>query len=166
MSVSENHGASTGRPLPLWLAKAIELMSIVTLLILFVNIMLGAVSRYFGLGRFEWSFEVAGISFIWLTFLGTILAELGGENASFNPLDSRVGKTGKAALFRLRAAGLLLIALFLGASAAAMIYRNGMMPSPILRWPQAVQSLSMLVCTVFVAVIAAYRLWNGETQRT
>lgn len=158
----DQEGAPARRPLPYWLVRAIELASILTLAILFVTILLGAVSRYLALGRFEWSFEVAGMSFVWLTFLGTVLAELNGDNAAFNPLDHRLAPKSRRTLVRVRAAGLLIVALFFGASAVAMVAQGGMTPSPILRWPQAVQTISMAVAAAFIAAIALNRLWRAD----
>ena len=162
MDSGKNIGASVGRPFSVRFLKFIEVFAISALLLLFVMLLLGVVSRYFGLGQFEWSFELAGLSFIWLTFLGTVLAEFSGENAAFNPFDDRLSTTGQKVLSRLRALGLLLVASYLGTSSLAMIFRNGLMPSPILRWPQTAQTASILVCSVLIGLIAASRLLGGR----
>ena len=45
---------------------------------MFIAIILGIVARYFGVTGFEWSFEIAGLTFVWVTFLGGVVAELRG----------------------------------------------------------------------------------------
>ena len=138
--------------------RAVEFLSIASLAILFVAICLGTVSRYLGIRHFEWSFELAGIAFLWVSFLGTVLAEAGGENAAYTALDDRVGTTGRRVLDRLRNGLLLVVCLYLAASTLAMLARTGLMPSPVLRWPQAVQTLPMLVAAVLVLLMAMRRL--------
>ena len=54
--------------------------------ILFVSTLLSVVARFFALSHFEWTFEVAAIAFVWVTFLGIVVGEIRGENVSFDPV--------------------------------------------------------------------------------
>lgn len=144
--------------------RAVEFLSIASLSVLFLAIGLGTVSRYVGIRHFEWSFELAGIAFLWVSFLGTVLAEAGGENAAYTALDERVGTNGRRILNRIRNGLLLVVCLYLAASTLAMLARTGLTPSPVLRWPQAVQTLPMLVAAVLVLVVAMRRLMGQRRQ--
>ncbi|RBB71947.1 hypothetical protein, partial [Escherichia coli] len=43
---------------------------------------MGTLSRTFQTNKFAWSFEVVGIAFIWITALGTVMAEAARENVA------------------------------------------------------------------------------------
>jgi TRAP-type C4-dicarboxylate transport system permease small subunit len=144
--------------------RGVEILSVASLAVLFGAICLGTISRYVGIRHFEWSFELAGMAFLWVSFLGTVLAEAGGENAAYTALDDRVGPHGRRVLDRIRNGLVLVTCLYLAASTLAMLARTGLMPSPVLRWPQAVQTLPMLVAAVLVFAVAMRRLMRSRRQ--
>jgi TRAP-type C4-dicarboxylate transport system permease small subunit len=145
--------------------RGVELLSMAALAILFAAICLGTVSRYLGLGRFEWSFELAGIALLWVSFLGTVLAEAHGENAAYTALDDRVSSQGRRILERVRNGLLLVTCIYFAASTLAMLGRTGLTPSPVLRWPQVVQTLPMLMAAALVFVIALRRLMRPSRHQ-
>lgn len=125
----------------------------------------GAAARYFGLPGFEWSFELAGIAFLWTTFLGVTYAELRDENVAFSLLADRCGPTGRRRLAALAAFALLVLSAFLLASGAAAMRRSGLVPTPLLRWPSAVASTPLLVFATAAFAIAAARLARLARRR-
>lgn len=118
----------------------------------------GILARYFGLPGFEWSFELAGIAFLWTTFLGVAYAELRGDNVAFSLLADAAPPRMRPLLGGVSALTLLVVAGALLASGAAVLVRSGLVPTPLLRWPSLVTSLPLLVFAVAAVLIALGRL--------
>lgn len=127
-----------------------------------VSTLLAIIARYLGVTGFDWSYEVAGIAFIWVTFLGTVLAETRRENAAFTVLRDAM-RPGLAHLLA-RAADIIigLIGLALLASSIPMLHRLGMVPTPILRWPDFVQLGAAPVLGAALIIIALLRVVRRE----
>ncbi|WJI50348.1 TRAP transporter small permease subunit [Mesorhizobium sp. C089B] len=70
-----------------WLVLAFEFVGVAAFVVMFGSTLLSVIARYFEFGGVEWSFEIAGIAFIWITFIGVINAELRGENVAFEALN-------------------------------------------------------------------------------
>ncbi len=66
--------------------RVMAFAGLVALAIMVGTTLLAVIARYFGVLGFEWSYEVAAIAFLWVTFLGTVLAEAQGHNAAFGIL--------------------------------------------------------------------------------
>ena len=130
----------------------------VAFVVLLIATGLGTVARYLVLPGFEWSFEVAGFAFVWVTFLGTILAEVGGENVALDLADRRLGPGGRRLLGALRACALLVVAAALLRSGLAMLARTGATPSSVLRVPIAAIHVAVPVCGLALATVAVARL--------
>lgn len=132
----------------------------------------GILARYFGAPGFEWSFELAGIAFLWTTFLGVAYAELRGDNVAFSLIADAAPPRARKVLSAVRSLALLVVAAVLLASGAAVLQRSGHVPTPLLRWPSAVSSVPLLVFAVAAVLIALARLAallrrppTGETRR-
>ena len=126
----------------------------------------GILARYFSVAGFEWSFELAGIAFLWTTFLGVAYAELRGDNVAFSLVADAAPPRARRLLGGVSALALLVVAAALLASGAAVLQRSGMVPTPLLRWPGAVSSLPLIVFAVVAVVIAIVRLAAlGRTLR-
>lgn len=121
---------------------------------------LGTVSRYFGVRGFEWSFEIAGFTFIWVSFLGAVLAEARGENAAFEIVDAKLTPRVRAVIAKLRALALLLVGLFLFASSWAMVSQSGLTPTSVLRWPRVTQIAAICAAAMGIVIIALLRLFS------
>ncbi len=145
-------------------ARLLEWAAVAFLLLLFLSISLGTVVRYLGLARFEWSFEVAGVVFIWVTFIGAILAEVRGENVGFEALDARLSGRARPVLAKVRSGLILAATLFLAISASLMAWRTGAAPTPILRVPQGVQYVAVFVGAGGVAITALKRLMRRSKR--
>ncbi len=118
----------------------------------------GILARYFSVGGFEWSFELAGIAFLWTTFLGVAYAELRGDNVAFSLVADAVPPRARRLLGGVSALALLVVAGTLLASGFAVLQRSGLVPTPLLRWPGAVSSLPLIVFAVAAVAIALARL--------
>lgn len=82
MSISQHpvHSPSS------WPERCLAVVGSLMFAITFLAILTGVFSRYFNLHGFEWSFEIATIGFVWVTFIGTVIAEIRHENVRFHGL--------------------------------------------------------------------------------
>lgn len=119
---------------------------------------LGVLARFFALTGLEWTFEVAAIGFLWTTFLGAALAETRGENVAFALFSDRARGGLKRALRIGAAVVLAVLAVKLAWSAGLVVNRSGHVPTPLLRWPNAVISLSLLAFALAAVLIAGCRI--------
>src|SRR5439155_15318900 len=117
------------------MARVFAALGVAFFAAMFVATMLGVVSRYLGVTGFEWSFEVAGITFVWVTFLGVVVAELRGDNVAFASLRSMLRPSRRQLLDLFEELCLLAIGLALLASGIAVLRQSGFVPTPVLRWP-------------------------------
>jgi hypothetical protein len=67
-------GETTSPPRFVYLDRMFSILGVLAFLLTLGSTLCGVVARYFGVGGFEWSFELAGIAFLWMTFTGTVLA--------------------------------------------------------------------------------------------
>ena len=125
--------------------------------LMFVAIILGVISRYFGATGFEWSFEVAGLTFVWVTFLGVVVAELRGDNVAFAALRDAARPSRRRLLDLAEALCLVAIGVALLASGVAMLRQSALVPTPVLRWPGGLMSGSVAVCGAALCIVAARR---------
>ena len=146
----------------LWIKRLSGLLGCFALIVMVMCTLLAIVARYFDVTGFEWAYEVAGIAFIWVTFLGTILAEARRENAAFTLLRDALHARAAALLAYGADAiiGLLGIALF--ASSIPMLQRMALVPTPLLRWPSAVSLAAAPVLGGALILIALLRAFLGR----
>ncbi|MCB8876777.1 TRAP transporter small permease [Acidisoma silvae] len=144
----------------IWLRRLSGFLGCIALLVMVANTLLAVAARYFGMTGFEWSYEVAGIAFIWVTFLGTVLAETKGENAAFTVLRDALAPWLASALTRAADVAIGLIGLTLLLSSIAMLQRSAFVPTPLLRWPGFVQSGAAPVLGVGLMLIALLRVFR------
>ncbi|KTC59687.1 MULTISPECIES: TRAP transporter small permease [Pseudomonas syringae group] len=124
----------------------------------FLSILAGVLSRYLNLHGFEWSFEIATIGFIWVTFIGAVIAEIRHENVRFQGLVSMLPVSLQKALDAFASLALLGISAWLLSSGVAFISRTGWMPTPVLRWPAGLSSLALISAAAMLALLAVVRL--------
>lgn len=138
--------------------RAFALAGAVAFAILFVSTLLSVVARLFALPHFEWTFEVAAIAFIWVTFLGIVVGEIRGENVSFDPVKDWF----RPSIRRAIDGGIAVCVLVLGAvllwSGWAVWQRFGFVPTPVLRLPQGIKIASVLVLGLQLAGLGAARI--------
>jgi TRAP-type C4-dicarboxylate transport system permease small subunit len=142
----------------------LAVFGVAALLVMVVATLLAVATRFLGITGLEWSYEVAGIAFVWTTFLGAALAEQRRENAAFEVLRASAAPWIRALLERLAALVLLLIGIALLVSGIATISRFGWVPTPLLRWPGVVQSAAAPVLGICLCLLALPRL-IGRMQR-
>lgn len=144
--------AGLGRAVHLGLTWA----GMLALLVLIVSTGLGVVGRYFHLQGVTWSFEMLSIMFLWITAVGTVLAEAVGENVSVDGTSSDRGP-----VFRLyHALVLLLVSAALVRSGTAMLGRTGYMPTPVMRIPSWTMQGIVLFMGIGLGIIALLRLFR------
>ncbi|POP77793.1 TRAP transporter small permease [Pseudomonas syringae] len=124
----------------------------------FLSILAGVFSRYLNLHGFEWSFEIATIGFIWVTFIGAVIAEIRHENVRFQGLAGMLPAPLQKALDAFASVALLGISAWLLSSGVAFISRTGWMPTPVLRWPAGLSSLALISAAAMLALLAVVRL--------
>jgi TRAP-type C4-dicarboxylate transport system permease small subunit len=146
-------------------ARVAGVLGCLALMIMVLATLLAIGARYFAMTGFEWSYEVAGIAFIWVTFLGAILAEARRENAAFEIL--RDASPARLRLFLRQASdGVIgIIGIVLLVSSVAMLQRSAFVPTPLLRWPGFVSSAAAPALGAALCVIALIRLWPSRKRR-
>ena len=122
--------------------------------------LLGVIARYLLLPGVEWSFEVAGIVFIWVVFIGTITAELRQQNMAFEAFVARFSSGTRKKFAALSALVFLGVASIMGWSTLGVVERTTHVLTPVLRIPSAVTTLAAFVFSVCAVAIALFRLWE------
>lgn len=125
--------------------RAFAFAGAVAFTILFVSTLLSVVARLFALSHFEWTFEVAGIAFVWVIFLGIVVGEIRGENVSFDPVKDWFRPSIRHAIDGAIAACVSVLGLVLLWSGWAVWQRFAFVPTPVLRLPQGITIASILV---------------------
>ncbi|BCG87142.1 C4-dicarboxylate ABC transporter permease [Mesorhizobium sp. 113-3-9] len=141
-----------------WLALAFEFVGVVAFVVMFGSTLLGVIARYFEFGGVEWSFEIAGIAFIWITFIGVINAELRGENVAFEALNHAAPARLRAVFDIIATIALLAIGLAFMVSGWAVWQRSWAVPTSVLRMPTGVITATVLILGVSAVCIAASRV--------
>ena len=140
------------------MTRAFSALGVAFFAVMFIAIILGVISRYLGVTGFEWSFEIAGLTFVWVTFLGVVVAELRGENVAFEALRDAARPSRRRILELAASLCLLAVGVALLLSGLAMLRQSAVVPTPVLRWPSGLISGSVAVCGAAASVIAARRL--------
>lgn len=165
MPSATSQGQPPRQRLPAILAeRALGVLGIAFFVILFAAISLGIIARYLGLPNFEWSFEIAEMAFLWVSFLGAVLAEVRGENAAFEILEAHLPPRAKSIVVRLRTLLVLVVGIFLFASAGAMVAQSGLNPTTVLRWPMATQLGAVLVGAAGIVIVGVARLLRRRSS--
>lgn len=121
----------------------------------------GLAARYFGVAGFEWSFEIAGTAFVWVTFLGAAIAELRQENVAFDAVAAKAGPLIATILAGVKAGAILCTGLMLLVSSVAVLRQSGGVPTPVLHWPAATMSASIAVFALIACAIGVLRFKDG-----
>ncbi len=136
----------------------VDVFGVALFLALTATTLLGVVARYLLLPGFEWTFELAGIAFVWIVFIGTIGAELRKENVAFEAVVARFGPAGRRAFAILSAFVLLAVSGMMMWSAFGVIGRTLHVLTPVLRLPAAVTVFAALIFAIAALLIAVVRL--------
>lgn len=140
--------------------RLLQAVGVLLFLATFSAITSGVVARYFHLAGFEWSFEIAALSFVWVTCIGCVLAELRGENVRFVGVLLLLPPASRRALQVFGCLVLLGVSLWLLSSGWAVLERSGRVPTPVLRWPSGLMTLALVSAAALLVVIALLRLWR------
>lgn len=144
-------------PLSRWLQRALEILGAVFFLITLGSTLLGIAARYFQLDNVEWSFEVAALSFIWVTFIGCTLSEIHRENVSFTGFITLL--PGKVQTVLAFVSNLVLLGTsgWLAVSGYLVLQRSAWVPTPVLRWPSGIIMFALFSAAIMLAIIALVR---------
>jgi TRAP-type C4-dicarboxylate transport system permease small subunit len=148
-----------------WPERVLSVIGVAMFIVTFISTLAGVLARYFGLHGFEWSFEIATMSFVWVTFIGAVIAELRHENVSFQGLVSLLPGKMQRGLEALGCLTLLIISIWLLISGSAAISRGWTLPTPVLRWPSGLTMLALISASAMLAIIALVRLWVMFNRR-
>lgn len=146
------------QPLSGWPLRTLAVLGAVMFTVTFLAILAGVFSRYFNLHGFEWSFEIATLGFIWVTFIGTVIAEIRHENVRFQGLAKLLPLPVQKALDAFASLALLGISGWLLYSGCAFIARTGWGPTPVLRLPTGLSSAALISAAAMLALLAIIRL--------
>jgi TRAP-type transport system small permease protein len=139
------------------LPRAFELIGVLAFAVMFCSTLLGVIARFFEFGGVEWSFEVAGIAFIWITFIGLINAELRGENVAFEALKHSSPPRLKSVFDAIAVLALFAMGVAFLFSGLAVWQRSWMVPTSVLRLPTGVITVTIILLGVAAVTIAASR---------
>ena len=145
---------------PAWLRVLLMWLGGLLFLVTLGSILIGIVARYFGWTGIEWTFETAEISFIWVTFIGAVLAELRGENVRFTSLVAlcppkvQRGLDFFASLVLLGLSGWLLL------SGIRVLEASGRVPTPVMRLPSGVITFSLVSFAALLMFVSLWRIWH------
>ncbi|AHF79244.1 Putative C4-dicarboxylate transport system (plasmid) [Sodalis praecaptivus] len=137
---------------------ALKVMGLVLFLITLGSTLLGIVARYFGWTGLEWTFETAEIAFIWVTFIGAVLAEMRGENVRFTSAVALLPAKARHWLQLVTMLVLLAICLWLLTSGIAVWRSSAWVPTPVLRLPNGIITLSLLSFAVLLSFLSLWRI--------
>jgi TRAP-type C4-dicarboxylate transport system permease small subunit len=140
-----------------WVGRFATVAGLVAMAVMVVATMLAVVARYLAVTGLEWSYEVAGMAFIWVTFLGAVLAEVRSDNAAFDVLKHAAPVRLQRMMAWLAALVLAVVGLALLISGVAMLQRSAFVPSPLLRWPGLVVGAAVPVLGASLCVLAVRR---------
>jgi TRAP-type C4-dicarboxylate transport system permease small subunit len=113
----------------------------------------GTLSRTFETNKFAWSFEVVGIAFIWITALGTVLAEGAKENVAIDLLDRALTSRKQRILAVIRNIITTFILLALLKSGFVMLEKTAFNPTPVMRLPMWVMHGSIIALAVGIIAV-------------
>jgi TRAP-type transport system small permease protein len=151
----------TDRPRPgveRWIARFATGLGLLALLVMVTSTLLAVLARYFQVTGLEWSYEVAGLAFIWVSFMGVVVAEADGENAAFDVLKLAAPRRTCVALDDVAALALGGFGVVLLVSSVAMLQRSALVPTPLLRLPGVVMSGAAPVLGICLIVLAVRRM--------
>lgn len=141
-----------------WPLRVLSVFGAIMFTVTFLSILAGVLSRYFNLHGFEWSFEIATIGFIWVTFIGAVIAEIRHENVRFQGLANLLPPSVQRMLEAFASVALLGISGWLLYSGSAFMARTGWGPTPVLRLPTGLSSAALVSAAAMLALLAVIRL--------
>ncbi|QWA13336.1 TRAP transporter small permease [Sodalis ligni] len=145
---------------PAWLRQLLMWAGCLLFLLTLGSTLLGIVARYFGWNGVEWTFETAEISFIWVTFIGATLAELRGENVRFTSLVTLLPVAVQRALDLFATLVLLGLSGWLLQSAIRVLDGSGRVPTPVMRLPSGIITLSLVSFSAMLMFVSLWRIWH------
>jgi TRAP-type C4-dicarboxylate transport system permease small subunit len=161
--------AERGTAIASLLTNVLKAFGVVAFAVTLLATLAGVLARYLGLEHFEWTFEIAGIAFLWTTFLGVVIAEVRGENVAFTAVAQKAKGVPKRILAVLASTALVVLGAYMLWSGLAVLARSGAVPTPVLRWPSAVSIGALVVfaaAIVIVAVVHGIAALRTASRRT
>lgn len=144
---------------PRWLQLLLMWLGGALFLVTLFSTLLGIVARYFGWVGLEWTFETAEFSFIWVTFIGAVLAEMRGENVRFTSLVSLFPPRVQRFLELFSSLVLLGLCIWLLFSGIKVLQTSAWVPTPVLRLPSGIITFSLVSFAALLIFVALWRIW-------
>ncbi|GAA3599613.1 hypothetical protein GCM10023078_28760 [Gibbsiella greigii] len=145
---------------PVWLTRLLMWVGGGLFMITLLSTLLGIVARYFSWADLEWTFETAAISFIWVTFIGAILAEVRGENVRFTSLVALCPPAMQRGLQLFSSLVLLVLGIWLLTSGLRILQTSAWVPTPVLRLPNSVITCSLVSFAIMLIILSLWRVWH------
>jgi TRAP-type C4-dicarboxylate transport system permease small subunit len=102
--------------------------------------------------------ELSRLFFVWLTFIGAVMAMLGNEHIGMDAVLKILPAAGKKTFVLLACIGIIVLAIMLALGAYAQMQLNWDNTMPVSGMPVAYQYLSIIFCGVSIALIVLFRL--------
>jgi TRAP-type C4-dicarboxylate transport system permease small subunit len=141
-----------------WLGGIFAAVAVAAFLVMFGSMVLAVAARYLNITGLDWAYEVTAYSFIWVTFVGAIVAEAWGENVAFSALRGLLPPRAQRVFSIINELCLALVGCVVTVSCAMLFWKFGNVHSPMLRIPRGVVVAALLVLGVSVVLIAAIRI--------
>jgi len=140
-----------------WLRHLVTAIAALSFIATLLTTLGGLAVRYLGIRGFEWTFELAAISFLWTSFFGVLLAEIRKENVAFTVFADMLHGRKRTALALATGVLMFILALVLLDSGLAFLQRSGSAPTPVLRLPRAVQIFPFICFATGLCLILLLR---------
>jgi len=140
-----------------WLRHLVTVVAALSFIATLLTTLGGLTVRHFGIRGFEWTFELAAISFLWTSFFGVLVAEIRRENVAFTIFADMLQGWKRTALAFATGVLIFILALALLDSGFAFLQRSGFAPTPVLRLPRAVQIFPFICFATGLCLILLLR---------
>ena len=145
--------------------RLLDLVSAVALALMALMVFGNVVLRYAFNSGIAVSEELSRWLFVWMTFLGAVVALKENGHLGTDMLVSRLGHTGKRVCLGLSQLLMLACTLMLLKGAWAQVQINLDVEAPVTGWPMAVVYAAGVAFAVPVALMLLHQLWRTATDR-
>ena len=141
-----------------WLAAAVGIPAAVAVLAEVGVLLYGVIMRFVFNNPLVWSDELAGMIFLWLAMLGSVLALWNGEHMRLTTVSSRLPPRWRALADTLAVAAPCLFLIFVIGPALDFMEDQSFVETPALGWPDSVRAAALPTGCALMLVLCVLRL--------